>query len=627
MTTFLALTLVGLVVGCIYALTACGLVVTYTTSGVFNFAHGAIGMVAAFTYWQLTVPWEVPPLAALLLVLLVLAPAFGALVERVLVRPLYGAPVGVTLVVTLGLLITLLGAANAVWPPTEARILPKFFDGSTVTVATLVVSGNQLLVIAAAAAVAVGLRLFFTRTLTGIAMRAVVDDRDLAALAGTRPQQVASLSWALGASLAALAGILLAPLVTLDILGLTLLVINGYAAAMVGRLRSLPQTVGGALAIGLFDSWLVGYAPGQVVDVLKPAIPMILLFAAVLFLRQERLRSGSLTGIKVPRTPSARRSLASAAAFVAAIWVVSGSLGPGSLATLGRGLVLGIVMLSLVLLAGYGGQVSLCQMTFVGLGAFAMGHVGGYAGLLAAVALAAAAGALVALTVVRLRGLHLALATLAFAQAMDVVFFKRALGFGGNLKVDRPDLPGLDVADDRTFTVVVAAVLALAAVTVLAVRRRPFGRRLVALNDSPAACATMGVSVAATKLVVFTVSAAVAGLGGALLGGLNGSVSPNDFVLLNSLVLLLLATVGGLYTVSGVLAAALLYASFPQLQDALPELGQVAYLLTGLLALSLGRNRYGVGGLAADATQRWRSRAAAAPRPGRPHPEVARAAG
>jgi branched-chain amino acid transport system permease protein len=624
MTTFFALTLVGLVVGCIYALTACGLVVTYTTSGVFNFSHGAIGMLAAFSYWQLSVGWHVPQVVALVLVLGVLAPLLGAGIERFLVRPLYGAPVGVSLVVTLGLLVLMLGLANAVWPPTDARVLPQFFAGRTVTLASLVVTYNQLLVVLAAVGVAVGLRLLFTRTLTGIAMRAVVDDPDLSALSGTHPHRVSQLSWALGASLAGLAGILLAPLVYLSSINLTLLVINGYAAAMVGRLTSLPLTMTGALGLGLVESMVGGYAPGRVVEVAKPGLPMILLFGAVLFLRQERLRSGSLSGLRMPRTPSWRRATGTGAAFVLVMTGLGTRLGPGKVATLGQGVVLAFVMLSLVLLSGYGGQVSLCQMTFVGLGAWAMGKVGGDLGLLAAVGLAAAAGALVALTVVRLRGLHLALATLAFAQAMDVMFFKRALGYGDSLQVGRPRLPFVDLTDDRVAFAFLALVLAVAAGAVLAVRRRPFGRRLVALNDSPAACATMGVSVTATKLVVFTVSAGMAGLGGALLGGWQGSVSSSDFVLLNSLVVLLLATVGGLFTVTGVVAAGILYASFPVLQDLVPGLGQVAYLLTGVAALLMGRNRYGVGGQVAVLVERLRRR----PRPLlTAAPEVARAAG
>ena len=623
MTTFLALTLTGLVVGCIYALTACGLVVTYTTSGVFNFAHGAVGMIAAFSYWQLSVDWEVPRLLSLALVLLVLAPAFGALIERVLVRPLYGAPIGVTLVVTLGLLISLIGVANLIWDPQTTRVLPKFFPGRTVTVASLVVSYNELLVIAAAIAVALALRSFFTRSRLGIAMRAVVDDPDLAALAGTNPQRVAQLSWALGSALAALAGVLLAPLVTLNVVDLTLLVINGYAAAMVGKLRNLPATVIGALGLGVGDALMIGYAPGTVINYVKPALPMLLLFAAVLFFKQERLRSGSVAGLRMPRTASSRQAVGTGVLFVLAAYVISGHLSEANLAVGGQGLVLAFIMLSLVLLSGYGGQVSLCQLTFVGLGAFAMGRIGGPLGLAVAVALPAAAGALIALSVVRLRGLYLALATLAFAQAMDKVFFLHALGSGGSLEVERPALPFVDVANDRTYFVVLAAVFVLGAIAVLALRRRAFGRRLVALNDSPAACATMGVSTTVTKVIVFTASAALAGLGGAFFGGLHGSVSNNDFLLLNSCVLLLLATIGGLYTVTGAFLAAMFYALFPVLQEQIPSLTQVQFLFTGLGALSLGRNRYGMGGQIAEVGEKLRRL-----RPSLPQPqEVARAAG
>lgn len=623
MTTFLALTLTGLVVGCIYALTACGLVVTYTTSGVFNFAHGAIGMIAAFTYWQLTVGWGLPSVVGLVLVLLVLAPLFGAAVERSLVRPLYGAPIGVTLVATLGLLIALIGVAFLLWPPDTTRVLPRFFGERTVTVASLVVSYNQVIVIVASVAVAVGLRSFFGLTRLGIAMRAVVDDPELAALAGTRPQRVSQLSWALGASLAALAGVLLAPLVTLNVIDLTLLVINGYAAAVVGRLKNLPATVGGALALGVGNSLLIGYAPGETTNAIRAALPMFLLFVAVLFLKQERLRAGSLSGLRIPRTASLRQSAISGAVFVVIAALVSGQLSPANLAIGGQGLVLSFILLSLVLLSGYGGQVSLCQLTFVGLGAYAMGKTGGGVfGLACAIALPAAVGALVALSVVRLRGLYLALATLAFAQAMDLVFFNRALGFGGTLEVPRPSLPFVDLGNDRVFFVLLAVVFATGATGVLSVRRRAFGRRLVAMNDSPAACSTMGVSVTTTKLIVFTASSGLAGLGGALFGGLRGSVSPNDFLLLNSATLLLLATLGGLYMVSGAFIAAMSYALFPVVQMQVPALGQVTYLLTGLGALTLSRNRYGLGGQLAVLGERLRAARLPSGRP-----EVARASG
>ncbi|TAL24220.1 MAG: ABC transporter permease, partial [Frankiales bacterium] len=139
MTTFLAFTTVGLVVGCIYALTATGLVVTYTTSGIFNFAHGAVGMIGAFTYWQLNQDWGWPAPLALVVVLGVLAPLFGALVERVLIRPVQGGSVDLAIVITLGLLLFLIGLANVIWKPTETRVLPEFFAGSSVQVGSLAV--------------------------------------------------------------------------------------------------------------------------------------------------------------------------------------------------------------------------------------------------------------------------------------------------------------------------------------------------------------------------------------------------------------------------------------------------------------------------------------------------------
>src|SRR3954467_14175775 len=146
MTDLLAFTVVGIVTGCIYALTASGLVVTYTTSGIFNFAHGAIGMFMAFTYWQLTERWHVPVLLALILVILVIAPLMGAVIERAFIRPLYGASLRATLVVTLGLLLLLLGIADAMWPNNVTRDLPNILPGQ-VHVFGLAVTHYQVMVL------------------------------------------------------------------------------------------------------------------------------------------------------------------------------------------------------------------------------------------------------------------------------------------------------------------------------------------------------------------------------------------------------------------------------------------------------------------------------------------------
>ncbi|MEY2469462.1 MAG: branched-chain amino acid transport system permease protein livM, partial [Actinomycetota bacterium] len=215
MTSFLAYTVIGIAIGCIYALTASGLVVTYTTSGIFNFALGAIGMLMAFTYWQLTVQDGWPQWLGLIVVLGVIAPALGALIQRVLMRRLYGATTSTTLVITLGLLLSCIGVATVIWDPGEPRTMPEFFSGHNVKVFSIFVSYHQLTMMSVAVLVAVFLRFFLFRTRIGTAMRAVVDDPELAALNGAAPERVAMVSWALGASLAGLAGILLAPLVSL----------------------------------------------------------------------------------------------------------------------------------------------------------------------------------------------------------------------------------------------------------------------------------------------------------------------------------------------------------------------------------------------------------------------------
>lgn len=596
---------VGLVTGCLYALTASGLVVTYTTSGVFNFAHGAIGMVMAFTYWQLAEGWGWPVPLALLTVLLVLAPLTGALIEVAVIRPLYGASLSVSLVVTLGLLLGLLGVADAVWNPGVTRNLPAIFGTRSVHLFGVAVTYYEVMVLAVSVLVAVGLRVLFTRTRIGLTMRAVVDDRDLAARAGASPYRTAQLSWALGASLAALAGILIAPLQQLDQFNLTLLVVVGYAAAVVGRLRSLPLTVAGAVGLGLAQSYAVGYLPVTLLANLNPVLPMILLFGALLFLRQDRLAPARPIARRTRRPMGLAPSLAMGAAFVAASALMTSVLSPGNVLIFGQGIVLGIVMLSLVLLSGYGGQVSLCQMTLAGLGAFFMGKTlggGSPLGLVAAVVGPAAVGAVLALIVARLRGLYLALATLAFAEAMDALFFNKELGYGGVLHVGR-----FPVHSQNGFVIEVAVVFAAVAVGILALKRGPLGRLLSALNDSEPACASIGMSVTATKVAAFALAAGVAGLGGAFYGGVQGDVGPNDFQMLTSLILLLTITLGGIDTVAGAFAAALFYALTPVLQQHV-HVADLTFLLVGLGSVSLGRNPGGITGQLGDAIDRLRGR-------------------
>jgi branched-chain amino acid transport system permease protein len=555
MTTFLTYTVIGLVVGGVYAISASGLVLTYTTSGIFNFAHGAIGMIAAFAYWELRVNRSWPAPLALFTVLCVLAPLAGAAIERLVIRRLRNASVEVTLVVTLGLLLALLYLGYYLWDPTRPRPLARFFDGSNVRILDVNISYHQLITVGLAAATAAGLWFLLKRTRTGLAMRAVVDDPELTAMVSAEPDRIAMVSWALGAFLAALAGILIAPTITLDALALTLLIVNAYAAAMFGRLRSLPLTFAGGLGLGLLVTYATGYLPqSDLWDRFAAGIPTITLFAALLLLPPAGVRSAAALARRAPGIPALPSTLVAAGAFVGVAAVLASSLDLSDLISLGDVLAFGIILLSLVLLTGYGGQVSLCQLSFAGIGALVVGNLGATPlGFAAAVAASAAVGALVALPALRLRGLYLALSTLAFARFMDVVVFPHPDVFGSNqrLAVDRFAVGPLSFEGERAHFVLLAVMFASVAVGLLALRRRAFGRRLAAMGDSPAACSTLGIDLTRTKLAVFALSAGLAGLGGALLGGLRTGVSAADFTMLGSLSQLLLVVLGGIGHVSG----------------------------------------------------------------------------
>jgi len=422
----------------------------------------------------------------------------------------------------------------------------------------------------------------------------------------------------LSCSIAALAGILLAPIARLDILLLTLLVVDGYAAAIIGRLRSLPIAVGGAMAIGLGQYYATGYLTSGWLQRVQSVIPMAVLFVMLIVLPQDRLKTATFTGAVAPRVAGLKSSIAWGAILIVGTYLVSLGLSDVNLRTAANGFALALVLLSLMLLTGYGGMVSICQMSLAGLGAIAMGHVahgGSLLGVLAAIGLAGGVGAALALPTLKMRGLYLALATFAFATVMDQAVFTQVFGTGGALTIGRPHFLGIPTQSDRAWMMVGCVVFTIAAIAVLAVRRSAFGRRLVAVNDSPAACATLGVNINWTKLVVFTGAAMMCGLAGVLIGGVTHQVDALTFPALLSLVALLLARVGGINTATGVLLGAFTFALFPVFVPHLPHILHNQFLLTGIAAVSVGRDPNGIGGRIAQAAALIRKRLGWEPRP------------
>lgn len=600
MEQLIAYTIIGLTTGAIYAVAASGLVVTYTTSGIFNFAHGATGMLAAYTYWQFRFGWGWPAPLALLLVLGVIAPAFGAAIERFVLRNLRDTAEVVKVTVTVGLLVAMIGLANWLWPPATRARFRGFFDGYDVSIGGVNVSWHKLIAFGCAIAVAVGLRLFLYRTRLGISMRAAVDDRNLAQLNGARPALASMVAWAGSASLAGLAGILLAAEVGLNIVPLTLLVISAYAAAIVGRLRSLPWTFVGALILGVLEaytlwangtSWWPQTIGGFSTSGFRAALPTIFLFVVLIAMPQARLRGAATRLRERAVTPSWRMTILGVVLLVGFTVAISGLLTRSNTTLVSAGLILAIAGLSLVPLTGYAGQLSLAPLTFAGLGAVIMGNLpwgGNVLSLVVTVAIVAAIGAVVALPALRLQGIYLALATGAFALMVTTLVFSQQKVFpGGAVTVPALELPGVDLNDPTQKMIFLSVAFGLLGMGVVALRRSRLGRRLVAMKDSPLAGATIGMNLTGTKLAAFAISAGIAAFAGALN---TGKVVADQFTFDQSLPLVLLVVVGGVSAVSGALFGGVLLGANALLGTIVPTLKNVTKVLPGIVGISLGRN-------------------------------------
>jgi branched-chain amino acid transport system permease protein len=610
MDKFLVFTIGGLATAAIYAISASGLVVTYTTSGIFNFAHGAFSMMAAFMFWQVHVGWGVPIIPAIFLVVFVIGPLFGAVVERVIMRGIEGTSDVVKIVVTIALMIALIGLANVIWDPNVGRPLRPFFDGATTEILGVVVTYQRLMTLGVAAAVAAGLAFMFRYTRMGIAMRAVVDDRSLMMLNGGRPGRISMLSWALGAGMAAIAGVLLAPEQTLSASTLTLLFINSYAVAVVGRLRSLPGVFLGAVILGLAQSYVIGYLDQATMigpislRAVTQALPPIMLFVVMVLQPQDRLTAkGTARQAVASRPPSLRFALVSAAVFVVAVAAIGSLVSGPNLNLLLFGFFTAVVTLSLVPLTGYAGQISLAQLTFTGIGAVAMatwGINGELWAVVLSVGLCAVVGALVAFPALRLQGIYLALATAAFAMfCSSMVFNQTTIMPGGNRQVPRLSIGPWSIESDYAQLLLLAVLFASIGVLMIALRGSSWGRRLTALKDSPIACATLGLNLTSTKVGVFALSAAIAGAAGAMSGR---TFLAETLTLPSSLSITMIAVVGGIGSVAGAFFGGLLLGAIPIFStlfaaNAIGVFGFVSLSVKdvlafspGLMGISLGRD-------------------------------------
>jgi branched-subunit amino acid ABC-type transport system permease component len=607
---FLPFVVAGLATGSLYGLAGLGLVLTYKTSGVFNFGHGGMAALSAYAFYSLRqeagLPWPV----AGAICLLVVAPVFGLLLEM-LARHLGAAGSEYRIVATVGLLIAASGLATAVYGP-AARSFEPILPTSAVEIAGVRMGVDQLLVMVMAAAAAGGLFAFFRWTQVGLAMRGLVDGGDLLSLTGTRAGRLRRLAWVIGAMFAAASGILLAPTIGLDAVLLSFLVIQAFGAAAIGRFSSLPMTYAGGLGVGVVAALSTKYvADLPALAGFPSSVPFVVLFAVLL------LAARSLPAEPGRRTmaPSRRRRglppgvrWAGTAGGIAALVAVPEIVGT-RLPLYTSGLIFVVVFLSLGLLVRTSGQTSLCHAAFAAVGASTFSHLVAGAGAPWPIGLAGAAlvtavvGVVIALPAIRLSGLYLALATFGFGVLVERMLFTTGMMFGarGARLAPRPDI----ATSDRGFYYVVLGVVLVAVAATVAVRRTRLGRLLSALADSPRALSSLGANTVVLRLVVFGLSAALAGLAGALFGGLAGSVNGVGFNAFQSLLWLsVLAIAGPWPMVSPFVAAALLAVVPGHLGSEVAEWQPVAFGLAAMAAATLsGRG---------PALARWIRRQAAA---------------
>jgi branched-chain amino acid transport system permease protein len=645
---FIFFMFLGLGAGSLYALLGGALVITFKGTGVINFAQGAIAMYSTYQYSQLRLdgtirlPWiniipgpvRLPvgiqisshPLGAFPAAIgaLAMSVLLGVMAHFLLFRPLRNAAPLSKIVASVGLLLYLQGIVLINFG-TLSRPLYSFLPNQTIDRFLWLgrsFPAQTLWIAAISIVIMVLIWLFYRATRYGLALRASAGNELGAKILGYEPNRLALVSWVLSSVVGATAGLVAGPVAgSLDPSRYTTLLVPALGAALLGRLRSIPLTLVGGLGIGVASSAVVDIStktwfPAWLTTAAGDAVPMLVI-VGVLVLRGDKLPiRGTSSAALLPRSPfPVRVKYYALGVPVAAL--IFGALvsGPWELA-LTTSAISAVLMLSYVVLTGYTGQLSLAQLTFAGVAAFVMlrlmSHGGTSPGGLTvlsgpglpmiiampiAVIVAAIAGVLIGLPALRIRGVQLAVATLAFAITVnDLVFQNTSLsGLNGDTPGQLPpaNLFGLNLnpvgnagqPDRFMFTVFVIIVATICALWVVYIRRSDLGRRFLAVRANERAASAQGINVARTKLVAFAISAALAGIAGCLIAFQQSSVSPDSWTAFAGLTLLAFGYMAGITSVAGGIFAGVLAPSalsFFILSQVFPSIQSYAALIGGV---------------------------------------------
>jgi ABC-type branched-subunit amino acid transport system ATPase component/ABC-type branched-subunit amino acid transport system permease subunit len=598
MTNTVLYAFLGLGAGVAYALIAQGLILIHRGTGVVNFAQGAIAMVAAYAYVWLT-ERSIPVVLAAILAI-VFGGVVGALLQILVMRPLRRAPLLAKLVATLGVILVLEGLVNLAFSSTP--LVKPLLPSARVTVLGATFGEERLYLLGIAIVLGVVLWAFTRFTHPGTLLRAAADSERGVVIIGYSLQVVGAATWAVGGVLAGMAGVFLAPITSVDSTTLVLVVIPALAVALLARFRSFGIATAAGLLVGILQSELLNWWHFQQPPVagLQDALPFIVIILAMV-IRGKLIPDRN--AIQVGRPPLAPalhltplKVLAAAVVGVIALAL----LGPTYQTALTISFVSAIVALSLVVLTGYVGQISLVQMGFAGLGAFAAAklatnlHVPFPLTVLASAVLVVPIGILIGLPALRVRGVNLAVVTLGAGVAISsLIFDDQSLsgGFNGS-SVPSPRLFGVSVdgiTSPFRYGLIALFVLLCCAVGVAWLRSSAIGLRMLAVRDNERAAAAEGLSLARTKLVAFAISSFLAGLAGALFAYLYGTISFDQFSPLASILFVSIAYIGGIASVGGAVTAGLLasggllfafFSGFSQLDPYESILSGLAVVLT-----------------------------------------------
>ncbi|MEO7428738.1 MAG: ABC transporter permease, partial [Acidimicrobiales bacterium] len=615
---YVQIALLGIIFGCLYALSATGIVLTYTATGVFNIAHFAVALLAGYLGWQLSGVWGLPLIVVVPVVLLVCGPGLGLLLERVVFRPLQQrrASSSEKLVAALGVTVVLLALINVLWGPgvqgTTTQPVPRMFGLTPFKVGTLTFDTEQVGLLATVLVVAALLYVLFQKTFLGTSIRAVVDRRELAELAAIDANRVSQVAWSLGCTLAALTGLIIAQ-GTLEPTKIIFFGIETFSVAVVARLTSVPKAIlFGFFGMGLVRSLLDVFEPfgsaggwADTYQAIVTNLSSIVLFVALVAFRRldevgdtgasgQGLVTGSFGQPKATRSGSVAAIALSLAALVAPF-----ALGGPDLRLAQVVLALIVIFVSIVCITGFSGHLTLGQASIAGLGAFFSAraanalHVPVLVAMLIGALVAVAAGMLAGYPALRRKGLFLGLTTLGLALIIDRFVFNAELfkGGPGGLTVERPHLFGLDLTGDRAFYFYELVVVGLVLVLARNLRSGRLGRVLAAMRDSETAAQSVGIGLRRAKLFVFGVSAAMAGIGGSLLTQANQNWDTFTFNPVLGLFWFTAVIVCGVSSVRGAIVAAVLYILIPR-QLNLDIASAIGFF--GLGAVFLGRLPGGV---------------------------------